>query len=330
MEWIEEFIDMLFPIDSKRLRIEEAYRLKEKYLPKSIFKYRAVNEYSLKNLEDDTIWLSSPFAFNDPYDCSHTIDSRELMISKFANNIENIITDSNLEHYFTTEQIENIKASQNPMADFMDHMLDEFPEEHRGEIKIALLKAIDNEYERMIRYSSENSKDLYKICSFSERSDSLLMWAHYADYHKGFCINYDLSVFKYGDYITRFLYPVIYSDQIFDITESIKKINTDSFNNIRMTLSSLVKARDWEYEKEWRIIFAHGILSNEQSYKICKPKCIYLGAKISDSNKSVLLEICQRKRIDAYIMKLDARIFKMIPILLYDSMKNEIIEKVFA
>lgn len=74
MNWIEQFTGMIFPLDSKKLNIEGAYLLKNQHLPSSIFKYREVNENSIKNLEEDTIWLADPSNFNDPYDCAHTVD----------------------------------------------------------------------------------------------------------------------------------------------------------------------------------------------------------------------------------------------------------------
>ncbi|MCS0314009.1 DUF2971 domain-containing protein [Vibrio diabolicus] len=43
---------------------------KKKNIPTSLFKYRAINEYSLSNLENETLWLTSADKFNDPYDSS--------------------------------------------------------------------------------------------------------------------------------------------------------------------------------------------------------------------------------------------------------------------
>lgn len=78
MNWIEQFTEMIFPLNSEKLNIEGAFFLKNDHLPNSIFKYREVNKNSLKNLEDDTIWLADPSNFNDPYDCSHTVDFAHL------------------------------------------------------------------------------------------------------------------------------------------------------------------------------------------------------------------------------------------------------------
>lgn len=71
MSWVEQFVEMLFPLDVKKLNIEGAYLLKYRNLPSSIFKYRSVTESSIKNLEDGTVWLANPKSLNDPYDCPH-------------------------------------------------------------------------------------------------------------------------------------------------------------------------------------------------------------------------------------------------------------------
>lgn len=34
-----------------------------------VYKYRAVNKFSLSNLENGTMYCSSPKEFNDPFDC---------------------------------------------------------------------------------------------------------------------------------------------------------------------------------------------------------------------------------------------------------------------
>ena len=65
-EWIKEFKDKFCNIDIDNVKIDEAYRLKNDNMPKSIFKYRNFEKdkngeiLSIKNLLDDTIWLSSP------------------------------------------------------------------------------------------------------------------------------------------------------------------------------------------------------------------------------------------------------------------------------
>ena len=58
-------------------------------------------------------------------------------------------------------------------------------------------------------------RKITKICSFSAVNDSILMWGHYAQDHKGFCVEYDLEKLEPDHPLRRTLYPVIYSPQLY-------------------------------------------------------------------------------------------------------------------
>ena len=80
---------------------------------------------------------------------------------------------------------------------------------------------------------------------FSEIRDSILMWGHYADKHKGVCLGFHAA--PLGNYTLDFspgcvLGKVQYSSKFPVVTEKTKSIPL------------FRKARDWGYEKEWRIV----------------------------------------------------------------------------
>lgn len=328
MNWIEQFTGMIFPLDSKKLNIEGAYLLKNQHLPSSIFKYREVNENSIKNLEEDTIWLADPSNFNDPYDCAHTVDfsaiNKKSETGFFATFMEERGSDLNL----SDQQKRNLFASKNPIDDLIDILLvEETPEKKEG-IKAALISVQNKMHEDLALANSKSIASSFKLCSFSERNDSMLMWAHYAYYHQGFCIEYDLESIPYSDYRRRFLYPTIYSNEMFDATEHLMKgVEDESFNNLHLSLSALVKAKDWEYEKEWRLVFANGIFKSERAYHIGKPKEVYLGTKISQENQERLVEICTRRNIPVRKMKAHHSLFKLEPSSLKDAEQHFFKEK---
>lgn len=321
MEWIEQFIEMIFPLDRRKLNIENAYLLKHTNLPKSIFKYRAINKHSLKNLLDDTVWLADPSNFNDPYDCSHTFDQNFISQSISKDYLHKFIGEKKvLKEQLGEESLSIIMSSNDPFSSFIDIMIANEPEDKRKEIKSVLNEVQNKMHEDLVKDSSKKISSSFKLCSFSERNDSMLMWSHYADYHKGFCLEYDLENIKYGDYRTRFLYPVIYSDKMFDATEHLMNgVETETFNNLYLTKAALVKASDWHYEKEWRLVFAHGIYEKEQHYQMGKPKTLFLGAKINERDQSKLVEICKSKNIPYFKMKAHTIEFKVIPTTIKDA-----------
>ena len=90
------------------------------------------------------------------------------------------------------------------------------------------------------------------ISCFSEVRDDPLMWAHYADKHKGVCLGWRYKpvreamerLFLRTDVVCLPM-PVTYSDQF-----PVWEVGAGNYGiNVPTT-----KARDWEYEKEWRII----------------------------------------------------------------------------
>ena len=67
--WIDQFLTCLAQPDVGDVRSEEAIAIKNANLPSRVFKYRKDNGYTRRNLSTDTVWLCSPEAYNDPYDC---------------------------------------------------------------------------------------------------------------------------------------------------------------------------------------------------------------------------------------------------------------------
>jgi hypothetical protein len=53
-------------------------------------------------------------------------------------------------------------------------------------------------------------KDLLKICSFSSSSNSMPMWAHYSNNHKGYCIEYEI-IEKDSRILGDKIFPVLYT-----------------------------------------------------------------------------------------------------------------------
>ena len=68
--------------------------------------------------------------------------------------------------------------------------------------------------------------DNYCLC-LSENNSSVLMWSHYADNHKGICIEYDFESIKNNKLIYYSLFPVNYTAKpidIYDLVNSEKNI----------------------------------------------------------------------------------------------------------
>jgi hypothetical protein len=87
------------------------------------------------------------------------------------------------------------------------------------------------------------------VLSLTEKPDDLLMWAHYAQNHKGFVIEFDGK----HEYFHR-------QDNPSDDFHYVRKVNYSIFRpNICLTPETatvmlLTKSEDWKYEQEWRML----------------------------------------------------------------------------
>lgn len=142
-------------------------------------------------------------------------------------------------------------------------------------------------YNEMVKFTQEEMR----VCCFTERKDSLLMWAHYAQSHKGFCIEYDTS--KMPDNIRKIFLPVIYQKQIYDSTHDFKPDGNNIFNFL------FYKSDEWSYEKEWRIAVYNKQIRKEMNFADYISS-VYLGIKCEKENKQEILEWAKEKGITIY------------------------------
>jgi hypothetical protein len=131
------------------------------FMPDHLYKYRYYNAYSLSSLANSPIWLSEPKTFNDPFDCAITLDR-----NTYKKSVIDAIS-------VALKKVQDGKTMR-------DELLNEWPGD--GDAFETLRNSV---------------KDLFQnigICSFSALSDHMLMWSHYADHHKGFCILSNLTL----------------------------------------------------------------------------------------------------------------------------------------
>ncbi|RZJ76751.1 MAG: DUF2971 domain-containing protein [Flavobacterium sp.] len=160
-------------------------------------------------------------------------------------------------------------------------------------------------HKRFSDITAERSANLRVSC-FTENHDSLLMWAHYADQHKGFCLEYD---FLDEDQIRAFLQPVVYS-------EKIRQIGLlEELTMLTNIGSSLVKSMEWAYELEWRIT-SFKLGEEFLNYVTApNPSAVYLGTRFDQNDEHLqkeFLDVFHQKEIPVYQMVKHHTEFKVI------------------
>ena len=88
-----------------------------------------------------------------------------------------------------------------------------------------------------------------RVFCVTEDNDNLLMWAHYANNHEGFVVEFDCdnSFFQQGlgeDIMCASLSKVVYSQNV----PTTSLLDMKNFDFI------LTKSDDWSYEQEWRML----------------------------------------------------------------------------
>jgi hypothetical protein len=98
----------------------------------------------------------------------------------------------------------------------------------------------------------------YLILSLSKRNNNMLMWAYYANCHRGLIFGFDENHrFFRGTGITTGLMKVDYSEKRFRLPKAEEWINDDA-----VLPAFLRKSNDWSYEEEVRV-FARSVAACE-------------------------------------------------------------------
>lgn len=308
----------MFPLKLDSIDIDGALRLKYENIPGSLYKYRTFDKdnYSINNLLDDVIWLSNPESFNDPFDCGLTFSYKGYISDKYKESIFQSINRINSEHNnISDEEIQELKASRNFQRDAIKLLTWKDPRvsnEDKEKVFNAIMEVVKKEYDGMVSPFADHLKRSMYISCFSEEKESILMWSHYADFHRGFCIEYNFKQLDFSDIRGRMLFPVLYTEELFDATSYfMEQLKRGKINIFFGEYAAITKSLEWSYEKEWRLIIPGGVFEKACPYSVPKPKAVYLGAKVSEDNKRQMIDIANFKGIELYETYMKTNEFKL-------------------
>lgn len=199
--------------------------------PKIIYKYRNwTEEYHKDILLKNNLFMASPEYFNDPFDCRIPINYRLLdtaeKIEKYA--IEFV----NRNRQFLVSKRVNLKDEiERIKIDYTNN-----------------IEQIQTNYENIL-FAGQNKH--YGVLSLSKRWDSILMWSHYAENHRGFCVGFwEEKLRESGKFGSGG--PVNYDPT--NVYPNIDPLAKDHGNRmIDKFKETHTKAFDWRYEEEYRI-----------------------------------------------------------------------------
>jgi len=220
-------------------------------------------EHAYENVQNGVIHFSSPYSFNDIYDSLGVFqvdDFYDTMLSgKIGNDVINII-----KHNGEIDKM-NFDISRITIYQFCCYI--------KSKDIFLCYNDISSYFRKYVGKVVLNQN--LKVACFSEKNDSLLMWAHYAGNFTGICVEYDLC-----------------KDEILKENCTRVKYSTKKINNTKLE-TSFAKSSDWSYEKEWRLVCEKG---NEDYIKTNSISAIYLGANMLQDNSFKLIALAKSKK----------------------------------
>lgn len=201
-----------------------------------LYKYRSFGVNSLRELCESEVYYSDPKKFNDPLDCSPT-----LINDVDVKDIEALC------HRMIMEKSDKENADKEIIA-YRYHSMEHG--HYRADV------GEPGNYMTMISEAVKSQLDLIMksrgVLSLASQWNSPLMWSHYADEHKGVCIEYDISLavcekpLKIDYAGGRGISMSTLIDWVFNKSETAKKEIEHKY--------FYTKASQWEYEEEWRYL----------------------------------------------------------------------------
>jgi hypothetical protein len=225
---------------------------------KLVYKYETINEHLFENLEKNQLYFEDPRKYNDPLD------------SKVNGHIE--YTEKQFYEYILNS---NSGANQIQVQNHINQLIRK--EEFKRDTKTGLIK------------EDVESRSSSLTCCFSEKRNNILMWSHYANKHKGICLNYKtIQVPRTPNFRhTTTLRLTVNSipTQLFEMKYQTKKPTYKNYAEVIIQNDAeslfdnlLTKSICWKYEKERRIISL--VQKNIQNFKKEELEGIIFGLKV--------------------------------------------------
>ena len=239
--------------------------------PQSLFKYLSFGERLLEQLCYKQVYYASPASFNDPLDCQPVVtadggisnDALEQLLAEMIRRRSRKEIDVAMKKL--TLQEEGDTARRNALVE----------NEAKKTIGILGYEATNPEIvdqtgyhhdglTRAIGHEMRKGYGTGLLC-LSSKFDSPLMWSHYADQHRGVCIEYDVSKVKQGS-----LHKVFYDTARAVSANQLHDFFVSGNENTRSAIDTaclLTKSTEWRYESEWRILGPLGLRKSPGTLK---------------------------------------------------------------
>ncbi len=235
----------------------------------TLYKFKSLNgrskDHTLDIIQNSRMFFARPDQFNDPFDCAPPFTlARPVSDPAFIKELEDDERRMAAESGLTTAQLEELRGKEGVPIEKM-------------------AAAVRNNTIRQLH------EDTRVFCMAAEQCHPL-MWSHYADSHKGVCLHFACG----SGTVIGLARQVNCSERREPILIPLHYQDEDKVTDKMV----LVKAKFWEYEREYRII-GHasadwGHTFDDQGRVSFPPELlngITLGMKISDSDRADIIAV---------------------------------------
>lgn len=239
-----------------------------------LYKYFSNTDYAKNVILNKEIHLETPSEYNDIFDSAFYITKDSLKnMHNTRNNICNLAIKTTAPKYHCL--IEEFRKSGNneitKFDDLINHILQKNSKINSEDFIEMMIEAIS--HNRPLQAYNN------KISVFSEKCDSQLMWAYYANNYEGVCLGFDISLDKT---IHDNCYKVQYSNEYV--------FSNDSFDFY------FRKSEQWSHEQEWRIV-----CDTKSDYiKTNSLKSIIIGYRTPMNLFAEFLKLGKYNKLDVY------------------------------
>lgn len=242
-----------------------------------VYKYRNWKDKFHKNLlSKNEVFLTQPKKLNDPFDCTIPICYHLL------NSDKKILKCAQLEVNRHRSQL--LKNGRDLSEELNKRIYD-------LKNNMSSIQKLDSEFD----FISFNKH--YGVLSLSKNWNNILMWSHYSDSHKGYCVGFWKN--KLSSSLNGLCKPVVYNRK-----NQYPLIDPMLEPSEKNDLKIYHKAFDWKYEAEYRLKkFFEQEASDLDRKVLIQNDCfaeITIGMSASSDTERRILSIARKKKIKVY------------------------------
>ncbi len=263
--------------------------------------YKYCDAGGIEVLRSCSIKVTSPLELNDPFDCmpvpdTWTTESREALKRQIESK---------------SAMYQHLQAGIVPAG--MPAQVDLVDLSNRWE---ASVEASVNNPEEVMNSMKEAYSNLAILCLSAEKSHPL-MWAHYADGHRGLVIELETDgLFGLSEdrTITNRLIEVQYSSE-----RPVFRFDGNSYG------AFTTKGETWNYEHEWRVIYLKNripaprvVCGRAMHLRPIPPTCfkaVYFGCQMPASHREEVMHLLKQehlRHIGVFQLNLDPKEFHLV------------------